>query len=105
MENKGKVMDNCLFNLKFTVSKTGLRMLCHVALICNIYCNTDMICTVTCQEVEVVRFLYSFHLCLFLSYVNHTTKSNLSKIITEFGVRDFENKRRVSYHHDNYFLH
>ena len=33
MENKGKAMDNYLFNLKLTVSKTGLKMLCHVALI------------------------------------------------------------------------
>ena len=36
MENKGKIMDNYLFNLRFTVSKTGLEMLCHVALIWNI---------------------------------------------------------------------
>ena len=28
MENKEKVMDGYLFNLKFTVSKTGLKMLC-----------------------------------------------------------------------------
>ena len=34
MGNKGKVMDNYLFNRKFTVSKYGLKMLCHVALIC-----------------------------------------------------------------------
>ena len=27
MENKGKIMNNYLFNLKFTVSKTGLNML------------------------------------------------------------------------------
>lgn len=27
MENKEKVMDGYLFNLKFTVSKTGLKML------------------------------------------------------------------------------
>ena len=38
-----------------------------------------MICTVACQETEVVRFLGSFHLCLFLNYFNQTTKSNLSK--------------------------
>ena len=43
-ENKGKVMDNYLFNLKFTVSKTGLKMLCHVALIYTIYCITNMTC-------------------------------------------------------------
>ena len=38
MENKGKVMDNYLSNLKFTLPKTGLKMLCHAALICTIYC-------------------------------------------------------------------
>ena len=36
MEKKGKIMDNYLFNLKFTVSKTGLKILCHVASICSI---------------------------------------------------------------------
>ena len=38
MEIKGKSMDNYLFNLKFTVLKTELTMLCRVALICSIYC-------------------------------------------------------------------
>ena len=79
MENKGKLMDSYLFNRKFTVSKTGLKMLCHIALICTIFYITDMICTVACQEIKVVRFLGSFYLCLFLNYVNQTTKSNLSK--------------------------
>ena len=79
MENKGKVMDNYSFNLKFTVPKTELTILCHVALICSIYCITDMIYTVAFQETEVVRFLGSFHLCLFLNYVNQITKSNLLK--------------------------
>ena len=39
MENKEIVMDNYLFNLKFTVSREcyGLKMLCHFALICTIY--------------------------------------------------------------------
>ena len=32
-----------------------------------------------CQKIEVEKFLGSFHLCLFLTYVNQTTKSNLSK--------------------------
>ena len=79
MGNKEKCMDNYLFNRKFTVSKTGLNMLCHVALICNIYSVTDIICTVACQEIDVVRFLCSFHLCLFLNYVSQTIKSILSK--------------------------
>ena len=79
IENKGKVADNYLFNPKFTVSKTALKILCHVALICTIYCITYMICTVACQEIEVVMFLGSFHLCLFLNFVNQTTKSNLSE--------------------------
>ena len=55
-------MDNCLFNLKLTVSKTGVKMLCHVALIRTIYCITDMICTVACQEIEDLICLGSFHL-------------------------------------------
>ena len=33
MANKGKVIDDYLFNLKLTVSKSGLKMLCHVSLI------------------------------------------------------------------------
>ena len=53
--------------------KNRIKILCHVALICIIYCITDMICTVVCQEIEVVRFLGSLHHCLFLSNVNQTT--------------------------------
>ena len=79
MEGEGKVMDNDLLNLKFTVSKNGLEMLCHVALICTLYYITDLICTVACQEIEVVRFPNSFHLCIYLSYVNQTRNSILSK--------------------------
>ena len=59
MENKAKYMDNYLLNKKFTVLKTGLKVLYHVALICTIYCITDMICTVACPEIEVMRF-FSF---------------------------------------------
>ena len=81
MKNKGKVMDNYIFNLKFTVSKTRLKMLCRVALICTIYCITDMICAVACQEIEVVRFLGSFHFCLFLNYVNQTTKTYFNPLM------------------------
>ena len=33
MENKEKVMEDYLFNLKFTVSNTGQKILCHVVLI------------------------------------------------------------------------
>ena len=36
-------------------------------------------CTVECQDIKVVRFLGWLHLCLFLNYVNQTTKRNLSK--------------------------
>ena len=79
MENKGKVMDNCIFNLKFTVSKTRLKMLCHVALICTIHSIIDTICIVAYQEIEVVMFLGSSHRCLLLNYVNQATKGNLSK--------------------------
>ena len=38
-----------------------------------------MVGTVACQEIEVVKFLGSFQLCFFLSYVNQSIKSNLSK--------------------------
>ena len=81
MKNKEKVVDNYLFKLKFTVSRKcyGLKMWCHVALICTIYYITDMICNVANQEIETVRFLGPFHLCFFLNYVNQTAKSNLSK--------------------------
>ena len=82
-------MDNYLFNLKFRVSKTRLKMLCHVGLICTIYCITDMICTVACQDIELVWFLGSFHLLLFLNYVN---KAISQKLIIKFGVRDFQRK-------------
>ena len=45
MENKEKVMDDCLFNLNFTMSKSGLKMVCHVVLISTIHCITEMIST------------------------------------------------------------
>ena len=51
-EKKEKFVSNYLFNRKFTVLKTGLKMLCHVALICTIYCIFGMICAVTCQELK-----------------------------------------------------
>ena len=85
MENKAKVMDNYLRNLKITVSKTRLKMLCHVALICTIYCITNMIYTVACKEIKLVRFRGSLHFCLFLNYVNQTTKNNLAKNCISFG--------------------
>ena len=88
MENKGKIINNYLFNRKLTVSKTGLKMLCHVELICTLYCITDMTCTVACQEIKVIRFLVSFHLCLVLSYANQTTKAIYQKIIVKLGVND-----------------
>ena len=90
MENKAKVMDNYLRNLKITVSKTRLKMLCHVALICTIYCMTDMIYAVACKEIKVVRFRGSFYLCLFLNYVKQTTKSNLAKNYYQIRRRDFQ---------------
>ena len=78
-ENKDKFMDHYLFNWKFAVSKTGLKVLCLVALICTIYCITDTICNVKNQEIEVERFLVSVNLCLFLNCVTQTTKIILAK--------------------------
>ena len=43
LENKRKVMDDYLFNLKFTLSKTGLKMLCHGESISTIHCITETI--------------------------------------------------------------
>ena len=71
MENKAKVMNNYLLNLKFKVSKKGLKMLFHDASIRTIYCIIDIICNVTCQETEVVRFLGSFPLYIFLNSRSH----------------------------------
>ena len=56
----------------------------EILIFIDIYCITEMIWTVPCQEIEMVRFLGSFHLCLFLNYVNQTTKSNLSN--SECGI-------------------
>ena len=50
----------------------------EILIFIDICCITEMIWTVPCQEIEMVRFLGSFHLCLLLNYVNQTTKSNLS---------------------------
>ena len=81
MENKGKVMEDYLFNyIQFTVSKTGLKMLCHVVLISTVHCITEMISNHLCLEIQVMMFLGSIQLCLFISYVNQTAKSNLSPI-------------------------
>ena len=43
MENKRKVLDDYLFDLKFTVSKTGLKTLFHIDLISIIHCVTKII--------------------------------------------------------------
>ena len=94
MESKGKVMDNCLFNLKLTVAKTELKMLCDVALIWTINCIADVISTVVCQVNEVVRFLSSFHVCLFLSYINQTIKSNLLKTYQILGGTGFSKQNK-----------
>ena len=58
------------------------------------------------QEIEVVRFFGSFHLSLFLNYVaSQAGKSNLSKNYYQIWSTDFQNKKQISYHHENYFLH
>ena len=51
-----------------------------------------MICTVACQKIEVVRFLGSFHLCLFLNYVNQTKFLTTTVIIFVIN-----NKTRFTY--------
>ena len=43
MENKEKVMDDYLFNLKFMMSKTRLKIFYHVVLICTIHCIVEII--------------------------------------------------------------
>ena len=45
MEDKEKVMGDYLCNLKFTVSKTWLEMLCHVVFIFTFHCVTKKIST------------------------------------------------------------
>ena len=83
------------YSILNSLSKTGLKLLCHVALICTIYCITDMICTVACLEIEVVRFLCSSHFCLFLNCLNQTIKSNfIKKLISnlEYGIFKTKNK-------------
>ena len=105
IENEEKVKDNYLFNLKFTVSKTELKMLCHVSLICTIYCITDIICTAACRKIEVVRFLGSSTFVSFSIMSTRPQKAIYQKIIIKFRVRDLQNKRQISYHRGNYFLH
>ena len=93
-QNKEKVKDNYLSNLKFTVSKTGLKMLCHVSLICTIYCITDIICTAACWKIEVMRFLGSSTFVSFSIMSTRPKKAVYQKIIIKFGVRDFQNKNK-----------
>ena len=54
-------------------------MLCRFALLCTNYCITHMICTVTCQEIEMVRFLSLFQFYVVLIHVNWTANRNSSK--------------------------
>ena len=97
MENKGKAMWNYLFNLKFTLSKTGLKMLCHVALICTINSITDMICTsllnyvpyaplcLTClTPLRALRALYTFVHCMPFCLTRLTHASHLRTLRTFF---------------------
>ena len=79
MENKGKVMGNYLFNLKFTVSKIGY-------LICNVMSHWFVLFTVLPLWLalkHVRRFKWWGCLvrstCLFLNYVKQTKKKQLSK--------------------------
>ena len=48
-----------------------------------------MTCTEACQEIQVVRLLGSFYLCLFLNYVKQTKKKTIIKKLlstSEYGI-------------------
>ena len=70
-------------------------MLCHVALICTIYCITDMICTVACQEIKVVRFFWLVP-PLFLSQLcqPYHKKQFIEKLLSslEYGISKTKDK-------------
>ena len=54
-----------------------------------------MILTVTCQEIEVMRFLSLFHLCLFLSHINQATKKQFIKKLlsnSKYGISNTKGK-------------
>ena len=60
-----------------------------------------MICTVACQESEVVKFRSLVRSTFFLFSIMSTRPQQAiyQKIIIKFGVPDFQNKRQISYHH------
>ena len=57
MENRTKVIDDYLSNLKVTVSKAGLKMLCHVVLTSTIHCMTKII-SIHCDMPDDLRGLF-----------------------------------------------
>ena len=71
--NKKYVMDDYLFSLKFTVSKSESKMLCHLVLISLTHCFTEIIFSDHLSD----EFFGSLYLFL---YVNQISESNLSSI-------------------------
>ena len=57
MENRTKVIDDYLSNLKVTVSKAGLKVLCHVVLTSTIHCMTKII-SIHCDMPDDLRGLF-----------------------------------------------
>ena len=57
MENRTKVIDDYLSNLKLTVSKAGLKMLCHVVLTSTIHCMTKII-SIHCDMSDELRGVF-----------------------------------------------
>ena len=114
-------MDGYLFNLKIKVSKTRLKMLCPVVLISIIHCISEITST-HCDfsgdlSNEVSWFLSSLSLSQFCEpdlkkaiyhqVINKKICINKSfpKKKQQFGVRDFQNQRQISYLLCNYYLH
>ena len=97
IENKEKVMDNYLLNLKFIVS------FC-IDLPYFLYYRIDLHCGVSGDwGGKVSRFVPL--LVSFSVMSTRPQKEIYQKVIIKFGVRYFQNKRQISYHHGNHFLY
>ena len=119
MEDKEKVMGDYLCNLKFTVSKTWLEMLCHVVFIFTFHCVTKKISTHCVMSGDLSdEVSWFFLLCFVLSYLCQTAKSSLSPIYCQRNMhqqkcfqktsdseyRIFKAKDKLLTHCGNYFL-